>query len=110
MKNKKLEKIGREIAHPFMSLLPNQQYFEERLEWYMPYKGILESSAVEIVFPMLYLASSNPNPVKILFGGAIILDGIWRINDLFIQERSKRCSGTNFLEIPYGIYKKIRKK
>lgn len=110
MKNSKLEKIGKEIAHPFISLIPNQKYFNEKLEWYMPYKGILESSALEITFPALYLASSNPNASEILIGGAIIIDGLWRVNNLFIQEGKNKCSGTNLLEIPYSIYKKLRKK
>jgi hypothetical protein len=115
MKNKKLEKIAKTAAHPFLSILPNQEYLDKKLEWYNPVLGILESSAAEIVLPLIYLASSNPNPAELLVGGAIIIDGIWRINKLMDElppekNPSDRYLGTNFLEIPYGIYKKIRKK
>jgi len=32
MKVDKLEKIAREIAHLFISILPNQEYFDKKLE------------------------------------------------------------------------------
>jgi hypothetical protein len=111
MKKIKLEKIAKELAHPFISILPNQEYFDKKLEWYKPYKGILESSAIEIVFPLIYLASSNPHPIEILVSGTIIIDGLWRANNMMIDNLPpKKYLGTNFLEIPYNIYKKIRKK
>jgi hypothetical protein len=113
MKSEKLEKIARGVAHPFISLLPNQKYFEEKLGWYNPIIGILESSAIEIVLPMAY-AATGPKPIGVIIGIGIALDGIWRINSLLNSdcyiENKKHCLGTNFLEIPYSIYKKVSKK
>lgn len=111
----KLEKIVKAVAHPFISILPNQEYFYRKLEWYKPYKGILESSAVEIMLPLTYLASSNLSPTEILVGGVIIIDGMRRINKLIDEippskDPPKKYLGTIFLEIPYNIYKKIKKK
>jgi len=119
MKRDKLEKIAKEIAHPFISILPNQEYFDKKLEWYTPVIGILESSAAEFLFPLVYV-SINPGLAELAIGGAIMIDGLWRAATLteekfFIGFKGdppspKIYSGTNFLEIPYNIYKKIEKK
>ena len=124
MKRDKLEKIAKEIAHPFISILPNQEYFDKKLEWYRPVIGILESSFAEFLFPLIYV-SINPGLTELAIGGAIMIDGLWRANKLMedrpwkvksiegepiVEYSSKRYSGTNFLEIPYDIYKKIKKK
>ena len=111
MKKGKLEKIGKEVVHPFVSLIPNQEAISKKLDWYNPVVGILESSAIEIVFPLIYLASSNPHPIEILVGGTIIIDGLWRANNIMIDNLpSKKYLGTIFLEAPYNLYKKVAKK
>jgi hypothetical protein len=114
MKNERLEKIARGVAHPFISLLPNQESIHKKLEWYNPIIGILETSSLEILTPIVYV-SMNPSPANLLIGGIIAIDGMWRINNLMdepppSENPPKKYLGTNFLEIPYNIYKKIRKK
>jgi hypothetical protein len=109
-----LEKIGKEIAHPFISLLPEQEKISEKLKWYNPVRGILESSAVEIVLPIMYIAT-HPDSINLLLGGAIVIDGFWRANNVRNRkdpyfENERHYLGTNFLEIPWDIYKRTKKK
>ena len=45
-----------------------------------------------------------------MIGLGVIMDGMWRINKLIDDvpsiNNSKKYLGTNFLEIPYNIFKK----
>ncbi|MCX6750211.1 MAG: hypothetical protein NTZ83_02035, partial [Candidatus Pacearchaeota archaeon] len=81
MKNKRLEKIAKGVAHPFLSIIPNQEYLCKKLEWYNPVVGILESSFLEVALPILYV-STNPSSIGLIIGTGIALDGMWRINKL----------------------------
>jgi hypothetical protein len=113
MKNKELEKIAKGIAHPFLSIIPNQEFINKKLEWYNPVVGILESSFLEITLPILYV-STNPSSIGLIIGTGVALDGMWRINKLMgetlpLENPVDKYLGTNFLEIPYSLYKKIRK-
>jgi hypothetical protein len=114
MKKIKLEKIAKELAHPFISILPNQEYFDKKLEWYKPYKGILESASAEILLPLVYV-SINTNLTSIAISGLLVLDGMGRINKLLdelppSENPTKINYGTIFLEAPYILYKKIIKR
>lgn len=106
-----LTKILKETSHPFISLLPEQEKISQKLAWYNKSKGIIESSSIEILSPIVF-CSLYPSINSVLIGAIVIIDGLWRINrlidDLIPQDTAKYL-GTNFLEIPYGIGKKIFK-
>jgi hypothetical protein len=103
--------IAQELAHPFIGLLPNQDYFDKKIPWYNPGKGVIETAIPEILGPLMYLSSrpTELHPVEMIIGGVAMLDGIWRLNQTTLEKRlgenDQTHLGTVISEMPYHFFK-----
>ena len=100
-------KIGKEIAHPLIGTLPEQQWFEDHISWYNSDKGIRSSTSMEAILGVGYFALialefsfTDHIIVESILAGYMTGDGYGR---LILK------SGTIALEIPWTIGKGIFK-
>ena len=86
------------LAYPILGTLPNQEYLDDRIEWYDSRIGTRLGSYLEIFGGAIYFALSNqPAP-----GIACAADGVLRI---MLNDEGAKPRGSLLFEIPYALFK-----